>query len=112
MLTLQSSQEITVSETLPPGPVPTVEPVPPRPSRLRTPVPPPAPSASGSRRARRVRLGRPSYWAGAIAALLLGLFVGLLWVAPLLVTPPAAADQPNTLRQVLVSDPGLSGGTP
>lgn len=48
-----------------------------QPSQLRTPVPP---SRQGSLPARRARhgLGRPSSWALAVAALLVGLLLGLV----------------------------------
>lgn len=53
-------------------------PMPLRPSQLRTPVPP---SRQGSLVVRRARhgLGRPSSWALAVAALLVGLLLGLVW---------------------------------
>lgn len=49
-----------------------------QPSQLRTPVPP---SSQGPLAARRTRhgLGRPSSWALAVAALLVGLLLGLVW---------------------------------
>ena len=57
---------------------PVGSPMPLRPSQLRTPVPP---SPQGSLAARRARhgLGRPSSWALAVAALLVGLLLGLVW---------------------------------
>ena len=52
--------------------------VPFRPSQLRSPVPP---TRSGGTAPSRPRhgLGRPSSWAVAVAALLVGLLLGLVW---------------------------------
>lgn len=64
------SQPPAVSITSPSGPY--------RPSQLRTPVPP---TRHGSVAPHRHHhgLGRPSSWALAVAALLVGLLLGLVW---------------------------------
>lgn len=56
----------------------TSPPVPYRRSQLRTPVPPPRPTSTSAHPPRH-GLGRPSHWAMAVAALLVGLLIGLVW---------------------------------